>query len=292
MATRPIWRGHLRLALVTCPIALHSVIRAAGELHFHFINPETGNRVRSVLQDADTGDEVSRADLAKGYEFEKDRYVLLDEEDFEKVKIDASSTVSIDKFVPLESIDPVYFDTSYYVVPDGDAGTDVFAVLRAAIAATGQAALARVVIARRERAVAIRPLGRGLVCHTLHEPREINDAKPLFDSIPDAKPDAAMVKLATQLIERQEGRFEPADSEDRYEARLREVIAAKLKGEGIAAEETTEPARDNVIDLMAALKASLGRGEKAEPKRAPPRKAAAARNKAPAKRGAASRKRA
>ncbi|HUB43441.1 MAG TPA: Ku protein [Acetobacteraceae bacterium] len=298
MATRPIWRGHLRLALVSCPIALHSVIRASGELHFHFINPKTGNRVRSVLQDAETDEEVSRRDLTKGYEFEKDRYVLMDDEDFEKAKIESSSTVSVDKFVPLESIDPVYFDTSYYVVPDGDAGLDVFAVLRTAIAGTGQAALARVVIARRERAVAIRPMGKGLVCHTLHEPREINDARPLFDPIPDGKPDAEMVKLATQLIERQEGRFEPTDSEDHYEARLREVIAAKLKGEGITPEETKTPARDNVIDLMAALKASLGRGgekrggDQAAEKPAPARKAAAASNKAPAKRGGPTRKRA
>src|ERR1700761_8235711 len=103
MATRPIWRGHLRLALVSCPIALHSVIRASGELHFHFINPKTGNRVRSVLQDAETDEEVSRRDLTKGYEFEKDRYVLMDDEDFEKAKIESSSTVSVDKFVPLES---------------------------------------------------------------------------------------------------------------------------------------------------------------------------------------------
>lgn len=298
MAPRPIWRGHLRLALVSCPIALHSVIRASGELHFHFINPKTGNRVRSVLQDAETDENVSRRDLTKGYEFEKDRYVLMDDEDFEKVKIESSSTVSVDKFVPLETIDPVYFDTSYYVVPDGDAGLDVFAVLRTAIAATGQAALGRVVIARRERAVAIRPMDKGLVCHTLHEPREINDARPLFDPIPDGKADAEMVKLATQLIERQEGRFEPTDSEDHYETRLREVIARKLKGEGIAPEETEAPARDNVIDLMAALKASLGRRaekrdrDKAAEKPAPARKAAAARNKAPAKRGAPARKRA
>jgi len=292
MATRPIWRGHLRLALVTCPIALHSVVRASSELHFHYINDKTGNRVRSVMLDAETDEEVSRRELARGYEFEKDRYVLLDDEDFEKARIDASSTVSVDKFVALESIDPIYFDTSYYVVPDGEVGQDVYTVLRDAISATGQAALARVVISRRERPVAIRPMGKGLVCHTLHEPREINDARVLLDPIPDTKPDATMVKLATQLIE-------PSDSEDHYEARLREVIAAKLKGEGITPQAEQAPARDNVIDLMAALKASLGKGGQnaqaksdAQAKPAPARKAAAARNKAPAKRGAATRRRA
>ena len=293
MATRPIWRGYLRLALVTCPIALHSVIRASGELHFHYINPKTGNRVRMVTLDAETDDELSRRDLVKGYEFEKDRYVLLDDEDFAMAQIESSSTLGIDKFVPRDSIPPIYFDTSYYVVPDGDAGSDVYTVLRDAIADTGQAAMARVVIARRERPVAILPMGEGMVCHTLHEPRELYDAKPLFDVVPGTKPDTEMVKLARQLIERQAGRFEPADTEDRYEARLREVIAAKLNGEGIKPQEAEAPARDNVIDLMAALKASLGRsGNKAKAKSSAPSKSAASHRKTPAKRSVPARRRA
>ena len=292
MASRPIWRGHLRLALVTCPIALHSVVRASGDLHFHYINPKTGNRVRMVTMDAETDDEVSRRDLVKGYEFEKDRYVLLDDDDFEQAKIESSATLTVDKFVERGEIDPIYFDTSYYVVPDGEAGQDVYVVLRDAIAHTGRAALSRVVIARRERAVAILPMGKGMVCHTLHEPRDLYDSKPLFESISDEKPDAEMVKLATQLIERQEGKFAPADSEDHYEARLREVIAAKLKGEGITPAETEAPPRDNVIDLMAALKASLGGGERAEAKAPDRRKAAPAKQAtpAPAQRKAAKRK--
>lgn len=306
MATRPIWRGHLRLALVTCPIALHSVTRASGDLHFHFINPKTGNRVRMVTLDAETDEELSRSDLVKGYEFEKDRYVLLDDEDFAQAQIESSSTLAIDKFVSRDSIHPVFFDKSYYVVPDGDSGEDVYVVLRDAIAKTGQAALARVVIARRERPAAILPMDKGLVCYTLHEPRDLYDSKPLFDAIPDAKSDAEMVKLATQLIERQEGKFEPADTQDRYEARLREVIAAKLKGEGVTPAETEAPARDNVIDLMAALKASLGRGKEKTVAKSSGDKAAAAQSdksgssqktapahrKAAAKRGAPARRRA
>jgi DNA end-binding protein Ku len=294
MASRPIWRGHLRLALVTCPIALHSVVRASGDLHFHYINPKTGNRVRMVTMDAETDDEVSRRDLVKGYEFEKDRYVLLDDDDFEQAKIESSATLTVDKFVERGEIDPIYFDTSYYVVPDGEAGQDVYVVLRDAIAHTGRAALSRVVIARRERAVAILPRGKGMVCHTLHEPRDLYDSKPLFESISDEKPDAEMVKLATQLIERQEGKFAPADSEDHYEARLREVIAAKLKGEGITPAETEAPPRDNVIDLMAALKASLGGGERAEAKAPDRRKAAPAKQAtpAPAQRKAAAKRKA
>jgi DNA end-binding protein Ku len=268
MASRPIWRGHLRLALVSCPIALHSVVRGSSGLHFHLINPKTGHRIRMVSQDAESDEEVSRSDLVKGYEFEKDRYVLLDDDDFEQAKIESSSTLTIGKFVDVASIDPVFFDNSYYVAPDGDAGQDVFVVLRDAIRKTGTAALSRLVIARRERPVAILPSGKGLVCHTLHEPSDLWDAAPLFADIPNTKPEADMVGLATQLIERQNGKFQPEDTEDRYEAKLREVIDAKLKGEGIAPEQPSEPDRGNVIDLMAALKASLGQ-EKAAP---PPKK--------------------
>ncbi len=290
MATRPIWRGHLRLALVSCPVALHSVTHSSGNLHFHFINPATGHRVRMVTLDAETDEEVSRRELVKGYEFEKDRYVLVDEEDFEQAKIEASSTLVVDKFVTWDSINPIYFDTSYYLVPDGEAGQDVFVVLRDAIAKAGKAALSRVVIARRERAVAILPMEAGMVCHTLHEPRDLHDAKPLFEQITDEKPDAEMVKLATQLIQRQEGRFEAADTEDRYESRLRDVIAAKLKGEGITQTEAEAPRADNVVDLMAALKASLGRGGRGNPVSKPAPRKTTAKKKAAAKSRTATRR--
>jgi DNA end-binding protein Ku len=289
MAARPIWRGHLRLALVSCPISLHSVLRASGDLHFHFINPKTGHRVRMVTVDAETDQEVSRSELVRGYEFEKDRYVLLDDEDFENARIESSTTMTVNKFIPRDSIHPIYFDTSYYMVPDGDAGQDVYVVLRDAIAASGMAALSRLVISRRERPVAILPLEKGMVLHTLHEPRDLYAYDTLFEPIPGAKPDPEMVKLARQLIGRQEGKFEPSDTVDRYEERLREVIEAKLKGEGIKPEVPEEPRADNVIDLMAALKRSLGQEAKpragaasAGRRKTPPRKAkrASARKRA------------
>ncbi len=259
MASRPIWRGHLRLALVSCPIALHTVHRASGDLHFHFINPKTGNRVRMVTLDAGTDEELSRGDLARGYEFEKDRYVILEGEDFERARINSSSVLSIDKFVDSADIPPIFYDTSYYLAPDGEAGQDVYAVVREAIAQSGKAALARVVIARRERAVAVMPLREGMVVHTLHEKSDIYDPKTLFEPAADETPDPEMIKLALQLVDRQTAPFEPSDMEDRYEARLREVIAAKLRGEGITPAEPHAPRGDNVVDLMAALKQSLGR---------------------------------
>jgi len=231
----------------------------------------------------------------KGYEFEKDRYILLDEKDFESAKIETSTTLTVDKFVAREAIDPIYFDTSYYMVPDGDAGQDIFVVLRDAIVSSGRTALSRVVISRRERAVAIMPLENGLVVHTLHEPRDLYDYHKLFERIPEEKPDAEMVKLATQLIERQEAAFEPADLEDRYETRMREIIDAKLKGEGISPAADEAPKRDNVIDLMAALKRSLGQevpGNKPGGASETRKQAAPAKSKTPAKRAPAKRKRA
>jgi DNA end-binding protein Ku len=267
-AHRPIWRGHLRLALVSCPVALFSANHDRGSLHFHLINPKTGNRIRMVTEDAETEQELSRRDLVKGYEYKKDSYLILTDEDFESVRINSSSTIKIDKFVDFASIDPIYFDASYYLAPDGDAGLDVYAVLRDAIASTGKMALARVVIARRERAIGIVPMGKGLVAHTLHEERDLNSAEELFGDLPGGKSDPEMVKLAQQLIERQAGKYDPADVEDRYEARLRAVIDAKLKGEGVETEEEEEPDGGNVIDLMSALKRSLaGDGDDAPPAR-------------------------
>ena len=267
MADRPSWRGQLRLALVSCPVALYSVRQPSQELHFHFINPDTGNRVRTVTHDSETDEELQRKDLRRGYEFKKDHYVLLNEADFEKVRIETSSVLSIDKFVRADSIDPIYYDTSYYLVPDGGgraAGDDGFVVLREASARTGRVALSRLVIARRERAVVLMPMGRGLVLHTLNDTREITAPDRLFEDIPDAAPDQEMVALAVQLIDRQTARFQPGDMEDRYEARLREVIQAKLDGADVSVPDEAET-QDNVVDLMSALRRSLGEPKKAAP---------------------------
>ena len=259
MAARPIWRGHLRLALVSCPVALWNARHDRATIRFNMINPDTGNRIRMVTQDAGTGKELERRNLVKGYEFRKDQYLLLSDEDFDSVKVESSSIMTIEKFVETDSIDPVYYDAAYFLAPDGDAGRDVYAVLRQAIGKTGKTALARLVIAQRERTIALRPVDDGLMAHTLYENRDLNNSKDLFDGLSTIKIDPEMVQLATQLVQRQSGKYDAADLEDRYETRLREMIDAKLKGEGIDLEAEAPVAQDtNVIDLMAALKKSLG----------------------------------
>ena len=265
MAQRPVWRGHLRLALVSCPVALYTAKHDRAAIRFNQINPKTGNRIRTVTLDGETDEEVQRRDLVKGYEFKKNTYLIVTDEDLESVRIESNAVMAVEKFVAAESVDPIYYDTGYYLAPDGKAGADVYAVLREAIEKTGQLALTRVVIGQRERTLALRVMNGGLACHTLNEQRDVNDAHPLFEEAADIKPEPEMVELAIQLIKRQAGRYDPADLEDRYETRLRGMLDAKLAGEGVEPADIQVP-QSNVVDLMAALKASLGQvPEKAGP---------------------------
>jgi DNA end-binding protein Ku len=275
MAGRPIWRGHLRLALVSCAVALWNARHDRAGIRFNLINPENGNRIKMVTQDAQTGKELERRDLVKGYEFRKGQYLILTDDDFESVKVESSSVMTVEKFVDSVSIDPVYYDAAYFLATDGDAGRDVYAVLRESIGETGKTALARVVIAQRERTIALRPIENGLMAHTLHENRDLNSSTELFEGTSHIKTDPEMVKLATQLVERQSAKYDASDLEDRYETRLREMIDAKLKGEGAdIAGEAPQPPDTNVIDLMAALRKSLGQTPAVEQKAAPKRKKA------------------
>ena len=140
-------------------MALYNARHDRAGIRFNLINPETGNRIRMITQDGETGQELERRSLVKGYEFRKGKYLLLSDDDLDSVKVDSSKVMTIEKFVDTASIDPVYYNSAYYLVPDGDAGKDVYAVLREAITKTGKTALSRVVIAQRERTIALRPMG-------------------------------------------------------------------------------------------------------------------------------------
>jgi DNA end-binding protein Ku len=288
MAVRPIWRGHLRLALVSCPVALYNARHDRTSIRFNLINPDTGNRIRMITQDAETGKELERRDLVKGYEFRKNQYLLLNDEDLNSVKVESSAVMTVEKFVDADSIDPVYYAAAYHLAPDGNAGRDIYAVLREAIAKTGKVALSRVVISQRERTIALRPADGGLMAHTLFEERDLNSGQELFEGMDGIKVDPEMVELATQLVQRQAGKYDASDLEDRYETRLRALIDAKLKGEGIDAAEEPEIVTTNVVDLMATLRKSLGQVDEEEPaakkKAAPKRSAAQAATKPSRKR--------
>jgi DNA end-binding protein Ku len=265
LAARPIWRGHLRLALVSCPVAMYNARTERSSIHFHLINPDTGNRIKMATKDSETGQELQRRDLVKGFEFSKGRYAIMSDADFDSVKVESSDVMAVEKFIEADSIDPIYYDESYYLAPDAKAGEDVYAVLREAVAKTGKIALTRVVISQRERTVALRNSGPGLIAHTLLEERDLNSAVQYFDEAAKLPVEPEMVDLATQLIKRQTGKYDPAYLEDRYENRLRAMIDAKIAGMPLEPEERPYE-RGNVIDLVSALRKSLEASKAAEPK--------------------------
>ncbi len=273
----PTWRGHLRLSLVTCPVALHSGISRGGEVHFNLINPKTNNRIKMVTTDPDEGP-VDREDLVKGYEVEPGRYVLLTDEEIKSVRLESTKTIDIERFVAADEIDRLYWNDPYFLVPDGKLANESFAVIREAMKASGQIALGRVVMSTRERIVALEPRGRGIIAYTLRSHDEVRDPKEAFAGIPATKVDPAMVAIANKIIEQQEGPFDPEQFTDCYEEALKAMIERKEKGKKPVSVE--DPEDTNVIDLMAALRASLGGAGKAGAKAAPKRKAAAKPGKA------------
>ena len=252
---RPTWQGHLRLSLVTCPVALYTATNSGGEVHFNLINPATNNRIKMITTDPDTGP-VERSSLVRGYEVEKGEYVLLTNEDIASVKLESTKTIDIERFVPEADIDRIYWDNPYYLAPDGKLAQEAFSVIREAMARSGQIALGRVVMSTRERLLALEPRGKGILAYTLRTDAEVRQADEIFGAISDKMPDAAMISIAEKIIEQQEGPFDPSQFTDRYEEALKALIASKQKGHKVA--KVAKPDDTNVIDLMAALRASLG----------------------------------
>jgi DNA end-binding protein Ku len=284
MAARPSWEGHLRLSLVTCPVVLWSATTEAETLRFNLINPKTNNRIRMKTVDAGTGEELSRGDLVKGFAIAKDEYVVLDKEDFESVKLESTRIIDIEKFVPRETIDRLYWDTPYHMVPSGKTGIEAFAVIREAMKRKGMVAIGRLVMSTRERVCAIEIEDDGLVLTTLRAAEEVRQLDEVGH--PDLpKPNPQMLEIAEKIVAQQSGEFDPADFTDRYEDALRALIEEKKKGKPVKSKPVREEAESGVVDLMAALKKSL-QGDGPERKRAERYAAAAGANrKKPSARG-------
>jgi DNA end-binding protein Ku len=287
MAARPSWQGHLKLSLVTCPVALYNAVSPRGDVHFNLINPDTGNRIRMITVDAGTEEPVERKQLVKGFEVAKGEYITVTPEEIESVRLESTKTIEIDSFVPAEDIDRLYWDNPYYLVPDGKMAAEPYAVIRTAMERSGQIALGRLVMSQRERLVALEPRENGIVATMLRSHDEVREAKQFFDDIPNVKADADMIAIAEKIIAQKETEFDPTEFQDRYEDALRELIAKKQKGHKIVRPE--EPKDTNVVDLMSALQASLkqsgGRSRApAATAEKPKRAAAATTRRAPKKR--------
>lgn len=271
MAARPTWSGHLKLSLVTCPVALYTATTSTNDIRFHLINPETNNRIRMVPTDPDTGP-IERSDLVKGYEVSKDEYVLFDDADFDKVRLESTRTISIDTFVDEADIDRLYWADPFYVVPEKGVGVEAFAVIREAMKTAGKVALGCLVLRGKERQLALEVHGKGLVAYTLRAHDEVRQPEEYFDDIPAVKADKDMVEIAARIIGQKEKAFDPKTFKDRYDDALREMIKTKQKG-GKGVVEAPEPDDTNVIDLMAALRASLKGTAPSSAKKTPAKKA-------------------
>lgn len=284
MRGRPTWQGHLKLSLVSCPVALYSGVQRAGDVHFNMLSSKTHNRIRMIPTDPETGP-IERSDIVKGYEIDKDRYVIVTDEEIAQVRLESTRTIDIERFVDVADIDRMYWNEPYFMVPDGKLALEAYAVIREAMKRTGRIAIGRVVMHTRERLMAIEPRDEGLVAYTLRSRDEVRDAGEAFEDIPATKADPAMVDIAEKIIAQLSKPFDPSTFTDRYEEALRKLIAQKEKGKGRVA-EVEEPEDTKVIDLMAALRKSLGEGGGARrPPAAAKRKTSHAR-KAPAKKRA------
>jgi DNA end-binding protein Ku len=257
-ALKPTWEGHLRLSLVTCPVALYSATERSADIHFNLINPKTNNRIRMQSVDAGTGDVVERSDLVKGFAVAKDKYVLFDKDELDAVKLESTRIIDIEEFVDADTIDRIYWDEPYYLAPAGKTGIEAFAVIRAAMAKQKKVALGRLVLHTRERVCALEPRDSGILLTTLRSHDEIRSSDEAFDrNLP--KPEPRMLAIAEKIIEQQQAKFDPTHFKDRYEDALRDLIARKKKGQPVVS--TAAPEEDEkVVDLMEALRKSLKGG--------------------------------
>ncbi|MGX7741339.1 non-homologous end joining protein Ku [Rhodopseudomonas parapalustris] len=257
---RAYWKGTLKLSLVTCPVALYPATTSGEKTRFHMINAATGNRLKQQMIDEDTGEVVEKEQKTRGYEVRKGKYIAIDKDELEAVQIESTHTIDIDSFVPAEEIDQRYLDRPYYIVPDGKAGIDAFAVIRDAMKDKDRVALGRIVLTNREHVLAIEPLGKGLLATTLRYPYELRDADEYFEGIKSPKISKDMIELAGHILETKAAHFDPKKFKDEYETALKALVKRKASGKSIKLTEP-EDKESNVVSLMDALKQSLEGGK-------------------------------
>ena len=259
MARRTFWKGYLKLSLVTCPVAMVPATSESERLLFHTLNRKTGHRVASRYIDSGTGKPVDEDDEVKGYEKGDIDYVVLEDDELEAVALESTRTIDIVTFVPADSIGWVYYDKAHYLTPDDEVGTEAFAVIRDAMAASGMVGISRLVMYRRERAVMLQPRDEGIILWTLREGGQIREPEAYFEKAGRAKPDPKLLTLVKSLIDERTRDWDPSMASDPVQEKLLDIISAKKKGATRPArrkEEAPEPP-SNVINIMDALKRSL-----------------------------------
>jgi len=254
MAARPTWKGYIKVSLVNIPVKVYPATEASATISFNQLHAECQTKIQQKKWCPHCEREVTQAELVKGYEFEKGRWVVVEEEDIAKVKTESTKVINLLQFTDETSIDPMYVDKAYYLAPEGPMAADAFSVMREGM--QGKAGIGKVAIHGREYLVAVKPHKQGMVMYTLHHAAEIRT----IDQIEElrevrGKVNPAEMKLAKQVIESIEGDLDLKDYKDEYQEGLRKIIDAKIAGEEIVAPEETAPPK--VVDLMEALRKSL-----------------------------------
>ena len=269
---RPYWKGYLKLALVSCPIALYTASSSSERVAFRQLNKKTGNRLRQQLVDDVTRELVEAVDKGRGYEYAKNSYLLIEDEELEAIEVESNHMIEIDSFVPRSQIDERFLDSPYYIGPSDPVGQEAFAVIREAMRGKAMVALGRVVLAKRERVIMLQPWEKGLMGTTLRYPYEVRDFKDYFYDIPDVKVAPDMLKLAEHILSSKEATFDPTLFVDRYEQAVLQLLEKKRQGMPAA---TVRPfvAPTTVVNLMDALRRSIAEDAKAigTPKAATPK---------------------
>lgn len=260
MASRAVWKGQLRLSLVSIPVEMHSATKSGAKISFRQIHEPTGKPIKYEKVVRGVGP-VDTSEIVKGYEYESDKYVLLEPEEIDAIKLETKKTLELVQFVGACEIPPLYFDRPYYLVPTDELAEDAYRVVRDALRQSEKIGIGQVTLRGKEYLAAVKACGDGLLLETLHYEEEIRKSDPLFSGIKDERVDDDLLAVARQLIERKSAPFDADAYKDRYATALKELLDAKLSKRGTRRVSTgSEPAQDgaeNVIDLMAALKASL-----------------------------------
>ena len=252
MAPRPNWKGFLKLSLVSCAVALYSATSTSQRIRFNIINRKTGNRIRNDVVDAESGQPVEPEDRVKGYQIEKGQYVLVEDDELDNVALESTHTIDIEEFVPVAEVDRIYLDESYYIVPQDDVAEEAFAVIREAMRKEDLAGLARVVIYRREHLLLLRPRGKGLLATALRYKTEVRDEGEYFDDIPNVKVPADMLKLATHILEIEEGSLRPRQVRGPLRDRAQRADQGQARRQGAAHLDGAAPEQCDQLDGRAA----------------------------------------
>jgi DNA end-binding protein Ku len=287
MAARAYWQGQIRLALVSIPVEIYSATKSGAAVQFRQIHEPTGKPIAYEKVVTGVGP-IDVDDIVKGYEVSKGEYVLLDQDEIDAVKLESKKTLELTQFVDASEIDVLYYEKPYFVVPSDDLAEEAFIVLREALRRTKKVGLGQLAMRGREYIVSLKPCGRGMVLETLRYADEVNKAQGYFREIPDSKPDAELLDLAEALIDRKTSAFDPDGFHDRYVDALKGLVERKRKANGkkvIEEKDTGESRGSNVVDLMAALRKSMGDKAPTKSAKKPAAKDTAA--KTPAKKPAA-----